>query len=654
MVELANLVVSGVISGCILALLAMGYSIVFRTTGLFDLAQGGYIVLGGLLSYTFARSVGLPLPVALAAAVATIGVCAGTLYRFVIQPGMGRLSRSNLLMVMVGVLIVSGGVALVGWGATPFTLKAFSGTPSFELLGVRVATQGVWIVGLLLVSVASITVVLRYTGVGRALRALAESDFSARVVGVHTVAFGAVAYGGTAGLAALAGGFVLPFQAMSAGSVITYGLLGLVAATLGGLGSITGAVVGGLVLGVGQALMTGYVSNVYGNALALGLLMLVLAVRPEGFLSRARGRRRDTRARDLGRIPIVPRLGRKFTATILVCVIAVGAVVPTIGSLSAQLPTLNLVGIFGLAALGLGLLSGTAGQINLGQAAFMAVGGFTAAALALRGTPWILCIGAGVVASLIVATLFGYLVRNLSGLYLAAVTLAFTLMVEQVASGLGITGKAEGLVGVPSISLMGFAFDTDERFYYLIWCVVAVAGALVAGINSGMYGKLLRSLHGDATATAALGFDVARAKLLVLLFSSSLAAIAGALYAGYFRLMTPDMVGVTASLSLIVMVVVGGAGTVSGALVGALVLTFLPKASQGVATWFQVIEGGMLILVLSYARNGIYGVLVGLLSPRRLLDRIGRAPFGLPRASERRLASDDAQRVAPSAAKDRG
>jgi hypothetical protein len=73
-----------------------------------------------------------------------------------------------------------------------------------------------------------------------------------------------------------------------------------------------------------------------------------------------------------------------------------------------------------------------------------------------------------------------------------------------------------------------------------------------------------------------------------------------------------------------------------------------------VATWFQVIEGGMLILVLSYARNGIYGVLVGLLSPRRLLDRIGRAPFGLPRASERRLASDDAQRMAPSAAKDRG
>jgi branched-chain amino acid transport system permease protein len=240
----------------------------------------------------------------------------------------------------------------------------------------------------------------------------------------------------------------------------------------------------------------------------------------------------------------------------------------------------------------------------------MAVGGYTSAILMIRGWSPLPAVLAGIAGSLLIAAVFAGLVRRLSGMYLGAVTLAFGLFAESLATGLNITGGSSGLVGVPSFSVGNFYADNDRKFYYLVWGLVIVAGCIVAALNRSTFGRLLKSLHGDPVATSMTGFDVARGKLVALLVSATCASLAGSLYASYFHYLSPDMVGSVVSINLVTMVVVGGAGSVVGPVLGAVLITVLPTVSQDVVRWFSILECVLLILFLRFLPSGIWGIVV--------------------------------------------
>lgn len=610
MIQFLNIGIGGLVTGCLLALLATGYTLVYATTGVLNFAQGGFVVIGALLTYTFHVRVGLATPLAVVLAAAAVTVGAGLIHVLVVAPSLPRLSRANLLIMMGGLLIGMQGLAFVGWGADPVTIATFTTKAAIRLGHVVVPTQGLWIAGLAVVLLVGLSVFLGRTMTGKALRASATTPYSARLAGIPVARMQLGAYCASGMIGALAGSFVLPYNSLASNSVIQYSLLGLVAVTLGGLGSVYGAIAGGLFVGVANAMVTGYVSNQYSSTLTMVLLVLVLSLRPQGLLVRLRGRRADMRTNELGRIPITPRLPKRVSRPLLVLVVIVAAVLPQLGGLADEMRTINIIGIFALTAIGLDFLSGTAGQVNLGQAGFMAAGGYTSAILMVHGWPPIVALLAGVAAALFIAGVFGVLIGRLAGMYLGAVTLAFGLFAEALATALPVTGGSSGLAGVPTFSIGSFYADTDQKFFYLVWGLVLVVGIAVAVLNRTMFGRLLKSLHGDPVATSVAGFDVGRGKIVALLVSAGCASVAGTLYASYFHYFAPDMVGSLVSVNLVTMVIVGGAGTVVGPIVGAALLTELPTMSQSLALWFSVLEGVLIIVFLRFLPSGIWGVVV--------------------------------------------
>ena len=602
-----NIIIGGLITGAIYALLAVGYSLVFSVSGALNLAQGAFVALGALIMYTFTRSAHLPVLVAFLAALAVVAVAIAIIEWVVIRPAVTRISHANLLMMMGGLLTAFEGAAFLIWGSNPFSTSPFSGSKPVHAGGLSIPTQGFWVIGAMLAAVVGLSWLLSRSRWGRGLRATSENMTAARLMGVPVDRMILLSFVAAAALGVIAGAVISPLTSLDYTSMASYTNEGLIAVSLGGLGSVYGSVAGGLVLGVVEAVVSGYVSSLFSTAISLIILIGIIFLRPQGLLGRVRGARIDVAERTSGRIYAPPRLPRYWAraggAALALVMLFVPDIIP-----AGDMRALNITGIFCLTIVGLDLLTGIAGQVSLGQAGFMAIGGYMFAILTVKyHLPTVGGLLIGMVGSALVATVLGLVCGRLRGMYLAITTLAFGILVEAMANGLSITGGPSGIGGIPVFSVAGFAFDSDTRFFYLIWALVAVALIVVANFVRSNRGRILRAMHGDQAGARSLGLNVTRAKISVFVISACLASIAGSLYASYFRFLSPDQVGSSESLQLITMLVIGGMGTLFGPLIGVALLTYLPLESQSIANYSMLLTGVLLVLFLRYLPAGIWG-----------------------------------------------
>jgi branched-chain amino acid transport system permease protein len=382
------------------------------------------------------------------------------------------------------------------------------------------------------------------------------------------------------------------------------------------MGSFIGAVVGGLVLGVAQQLAAGYVSSLFSNALSVILLLLILLCRPSGLFATGVVRRQDVR--DEQRIHLgVVRFKERDTAWFGVVAVAVLLALPwLISPSSGLLSSLVITGILFIGVLGLDILMGYAGQVSLGQGGFMAIGGYTAAILAVNyGWPPLAGTLAGIVLSVLCALVLSLTTMRLRGVYLALATLAFGLLVDSLATGMmDVTGGPSGLVGIPAFSIGPLSFSSPLAMYYLILVLmIALVVILLGGVRSG-FGRALKAIRTDQTAAGALNIDVARYKMVAFAISAALASLSGSLYAFFFHYLSPEMVSTSRSLEMITMLVIGGEGTLVGSLVGVALLTLLPEIFQPFALYKRLAEGALLVLAFQYLPAGIFGSFAGWLS----------------------------------------
>ena len=411
-------------------------------------------------------------------------------------------------------------------------------------------------------------------------------------------------------LGVVAGAVIAPTTSLDFSSMASFTNDGLIAVTIGGLGSVFGAVAGGLVFGILTALITGYVSSVFGSAIALGILILLLVVRPEGILSRRKGRRTDTAEKRSGRPELklkVPSSWTKIGWTVLAIFLAIA--LPKMYAASGTLHTIDIVGIFALTIVGLELLTGVSGQVSLGQAGFMAVGGYTSALLTVNhhvAPIWGLL--AGVALSLVAAVILGLAGSRVRGMYLAVVTLAFGIFIPAVVTGMGSTGGPSGITGIPSFSLFGYSFDTDTKFFYLIFVLVGISLYFSSRLIKSHRGRLLKAMNEDDVGISAIGLDTRKTKIVVFIVSAVMASVAGSLYGGFFHFLSPGMVGSAVSLQIITMLVVGGTVSRLGPLIGVTLITFLPNVSQSLKNAGPVIDGLLLVVFLRYLPDGLIGV----------------------------------------------
>jgi len=601
-----SILIAGISTGAIYALISLGFTLAFNSSGMLNLLQGGFVVLGGLLTYEGVNSWHLPLVVSIVVATIVVTAIAAVFHIVVLLPNSRRLSPQNMLLILLGGLILLQGVGEQFWGDFAYSMRPFGSLEDFTLGSLTIPAQVVWIVGLGVVVCAGLTLFLARTHTGKALRAVAQNPGGARAVGLRVNALAILSFAGTGLLGALAGAFLLPYLSVSMDDAATYSLLGIIGISLGGFGSYFGAVVGGVALGIIEALATGYLSSLYGESLELVALIIILVLRPEGLLRGASRVRSDT-GEPVGHVHYLERAPRPLTAAVFGALIVVGLALPLIG-FSDELRDINLVGITALALIGMDVLMGYLGMVSLGQSAFMAVGGYLAALTVIHlNIPTLLGLGIGVVAAVAVAFVFSLVTVRLAPYYMATVSLALVLLAQDLGGELNITGGTAGLLNIPNLSVGGFSFDTDFRFYYLIWGLVAVFGFGTFGVLRGKTGRIMKAISFDPLAAASLGVDVRRYRHYALLYAAALAGLAGALYAFYLNFLAPSEVGLGESFTLIVATVLGGAGTLLGPILGGAFFTYLPAISQGFQQWTTVLEGTLVIAVLSLAPSGVLG-----------------------------------------------
>jgi branched-chain amino acid transport system permease protein len=618
--EAVEIAVGGFLAGSVFALVAVGFTLVYSVMGVPNLAQGAFVVLGALTLYSLETHFHWPLAYAIVGSTAMAAAVGAAMERLVIRPALHRLPISGMLILMVGLLTLFEGASLVIWGSQPYSIPTFSGERPVAVAGVRIPTQGFWIIGVTAAIVLLLWYILTRTIFGKALRACAENPLAASLMGVHVSRMTLFSFAVGAAIGAIGGEVLGPITSIEFDTGRFFTNSGFIAFALGGMGSFFGAIVGGLGLGLVQQLTAGYVSSLFSNTLTLVLLLAVLIWRPGGILGSSGARREDVRefiAHSAG--PAVRIKGSAAWALALLGAITVG-VLPLLLGRTGLVGSVVITGILFIGVLGLDLLMGYAGLVSLGHAGFMAVGGYTAAILATRyGLVPLAATGAGIALSLIVALVLSLVTARLRGLYLALATLAFGLLVDSVAVGLSsVTGGPSGLVGIPSFSVGGYTFASPISNYYLVWGVVGALVIVLSNLARSGYGRALRATRADQTAARALGIQVPRYKVSVFLLSAALASLAGSLYAFFFHFLSPEMVSTSRSLEMITMLVLGGEGTLVGPLVGVALLTLLPAAFQPLSIYKTLAEGGLLVLILLYLPGGIFG---GLL---RVLQRLGR------------------------------
>lgn len=232
-----------------------------------------------------------------------------------------------------------------------------------------------------------------------------------------------------------------------------------------------------------------------------------------------------------------------------------------------------------IAVLGLNIVSGMAGQFNLGQAAFVLVGGYAAAILGTKADlPFLAVLPlSGLIAGLM-GILIGFSSLRLMGFYLAVATFAFhELVVYGIRHGGDFTGGVRGIYGVPDASIAGFALDTDGRMFYLILLVVVALVVLSVNIVRSRIGRAFEGIKQNPMATASMGVNIYRYKLLAFFLGSAIAGLAGCLLVYYHGFVNHDMVSVWDSIWYLGMMIVGGWGSTLGAIMGVVSLDLVKK-----------------------------------------------------------------------------
>ena len=335
-------------------------------------------------------------------------------------------------------------------------------------------------------------------------------------------------------------------------------------------------------------------------------------------------------------------------------IIQLFALVVVLAAVPALLPPyyvtlLNYIGISALVAVGLVLLTGVGGLTSFGQAAFVGVGAYTTAVLTTSASlpgwiawagasPW-LALLAGLVITGLIALLLGSLTLKLSGHYLPLGTIAWGISLYFLFGTLDFLGAQSGISGLPPISIGSWRLDEGGEIYYLIWAFVLAAVITTHNLLDSREGRAIRALKGGVVMAEAMGVNTSRSRIVIFIIAALHACAAGWLYAHMQRLMNPSPFGLHHGIEYLFMAVVGGAGHVWGAVIGAGLVTLLNQWLQdwlprlfGHAGNFEIIVFGLLLLlILHRAREGMWPALLQLFRVKAAPKVVVEGAAALPR-----------------------
>ncbi|HEY2214102.1 MAG TPA: ABC transporter permease [Acidimicrobiales bacterium] len=617
-------VVIGVFTGSIYGLAAMGVVLTYKTVGVFNFAYGALAMFCAFTYWELHDNWGLTAWIAMPILFLVVAPALGIVLELLFRPLAG-LATEVQIVVSLGVLAALEALVPLIYGTQDRQLQAILPTSTFVLgshLHVGYDQLGNLIISLSMA--ALLWALLRHTAFGRSTRAVVDNPDLSDLIGLHGDNVRRVAWILSTVFAALVGILISPSQGLDVNELVLVVIYAFAPAVLGRLVSLPWAYGGGVLLGVAGSILSKYansgtVSNVEAALpyLALFVLLIVMGSRLKevGATSKRLSTSTSTSTTPSPRFSFGWSLAHQMTRAdrppgggILnrrAGMGAVGLVLAALVPLAVPGPRLIEVTaalIYALIALTLVVLTGWAGQISLCQFSFVGVGAFTAGHLAgAHGQHFLFAVLIGMLLAAPLGIIVGLVSLRLSGLYLALATLAFALIMDNVVFNRSdVSGGLTGIT-VPRPHFFGLSFTGRASLYELVVVVFGTVAILAYALRNGPVGRRLHILRDSPLAASTLGVNLTVTKLVVFVICGMVAAVGGAFYGALQQSITPIDFMWSTSLTLLLLVVLGGRSVISGALIagGVYAVQLLPIPPK-VA---QIIPLGIAIGVIGLAQE---------------------------------------------------
>lgn len=594
---------SGLIHGSAYALVAVGMSLVFGVTNVANFAQGSLVAVGMMIAWWLGSSLGWGIVPTLIAVIVVSAILGLVLNVAVISPLEGRKPIAALLATIgVGQILDNGLQIIFGPQTRPF--PKLLATYNYQLFGVRFGTSDIVMVIIAVISMLALWAFLKYGRIGQAIRATSQDPEAARQMGIPVKSIRNISFVIGAVLAGISGIFVGLFNGnINPTNGGTIGMTAFVAATIGGLGSIPGAVIGGIALGVVEALGISWFGDGAHDLITFGALLVILILRPQGLL----GKNIDVKTELLtgtflggGRPIVLPWWGNVLGAV---------ALLATPFFFNDYLSGVGTqIAIYAIAAVGLTLISGSAGQTILGMAGPFAVGAYASTILTMQ-LKWpflVALLAAGLIAAL-AASILTFPVWKLAGHYVAIATIGVGyVMVAIIRLAEPLTKGSLGIQGIAFPSVFGQSLYTQQMQYLLDVVVLIIALIIVSRVRASHLGHVFEAVGSDQDAAEALSIRTSAYKALAYALAAFFAGLAGSLLAHQYTYIDPTIFNVNMSLLVLTIIVMGGMNSPLGAVLGAIILIGGPELLRFATEVRVLLYGVLLILIILFRPQGLF------------------------------------------------
>ena len=578
-------------------------SLVFGVTNVANFAQGSLVAVGMMIAWWLGSSLGWGIVPTLIAVIVVSAILGLVLNVAVISPLEARKPIAALLATIgVGQILDNGLQIIFGPQTRPF--PKLLATYNYQLFGVRFGTSDIVMVIIAVISMLALWAFLKYGRIGQAIRATSQDPEAARQMGIPVKSIRNISFVIGAVLAGISGIFVGLFNGnINPTNGGTIGMTAFVAATIGGLGSIPGAVIGGIALGVVEALGISWFGDGAHDLITFGALLVILILRPQGLL----GKNIDVKTEPLtgtflggGRPIVLPWWGNVLGAV---------ALLATPFFFNDYLSGVGTqIAIYAIAAVGLTLISGSAGQTILGMAGPFAVGAYASAILTMQ-LKWpflVALLAAGLIAAL-AASILTFPVWKLAGHYVAIATIGVGyVMVAIIRLAEPLTKGSLGIQGIAFPSVFGQSLYTQQMQYLLDVVVLIIALIIVSRVRASHLGHVFEAVGSDQDAAEALSIRTSAYKALAYALAAFFAGLAGSLLAHQYTYIDPTIFNVNMSLLVLTIIVMGGMNSPLGAVLGAIILIGGPELLRFATEVRVLLYGVLLILIILFRPQGLF------------------------------------------------
>ena len=607
MSEFLPFLVIGLATGSVYAIAAMGLTVTYTTSGVFNFAHGAVGMIASFVFYTLRVDLGVPTAVAMAVAVLGVGPVIGIIIDRVLLRRLYGATAATYVVVSLGLLVGLQGLAIFIYGPATRSLDPIFPTDTFRLPGVNVGLDQTFLVGIAMALGLGMAFFFKRSRLGIQTRAVVDDPSLTELNGLDSGRITTFSWMLGCSFASLAGVLLAPLLGVDAVLLTLLAIQVFGAAVIGRLTSLPLTYLGAMLIGIGQGVATKLVA---GNLTLAGvptslpflILFAVLVLSPKGrFVEVVRSAPLRTGRRS--------RAGtRRFPLPVLAAFVAVAAVIPVSLNGSQLLTATSTLG-FVLVFASLSLLVGLSRQVSLCHAVFVVFGATTLSHLQSAGVPYVPALLLAGLILVPVGALLAIPAIRLSGLFLALATFGFGILAQFLLYTPSFTFGTGGFVRLTRPELFGVSLASDKGFYYFVLVVVVLGVAAVEAVRVTRLGRVLRALADSPTATESLGVNPTSSRVLVFCVGAFLAAIAGGLLGTLTSFVNTSSFTFFQSLVWVTVLVTAGASTLGGSVLAAVLLVAVPAVfTSRTVIELQPVFFGAAAILLAQAPNGIVGL----------------------------------------------